>query len=148
MITPALLTTTMLQDLQHGAQVHTHGGRRLFADCQIVLAFYAKDDSHTGDKTAVRDAQQRICDHLNAKHEADNTRERKMFGCTTAALDEALKGMTSRDIAMYAMSTLSNAQELIHKRHNDSWYIGNEDANALRQLINIAKYAMDKAVPR
>jgi hypothetical protein len=86
--------------------------------------------------------------------------ERRMFGCTAAAIDEALAGKTPRDIAMYAMGTLSNAQELIRREEvdydrNDArggtvvWNVENHrDADTIRQLINIAKYAIDKAVPR
>lgn len=81
--------------------------------------------------------------------------ERQMFGCTAAAIDEVLARMSPRDIAMYAMGTLSNAQELIrhddvfsaHGRRDD-WHVSDRDANTIRQLMNIAKYAIDKAVPR
>lgn len=78
-------------------------------------------------------------------------RERAMFGCTAAAIDEALHGMEPRDIARYAMGTLSNAQELIrHDTISDDglWTVKEHDANTIRQLINVAKYAIDKAVPR
>jgi len=77
-------------------------------------------------------------------------RERRMFGCTTAAIDEALAGKSPRDIAMYAMGTLSNAQEYIHQRYDGEfgWSVADINANKIRQLVNIAKYAIDKAVPR
>jgi len=65
-------------------------------------------------------------------------RERAMFGCTEAAIDEALADMDSRDIAMYAMSVLSDAQETLQR----------SDANTVRQLMNVAKYAINKAAPR
>lgn len=71
---------------------------------------------------------------------ADEDHERAMFGCTAKTLDEALLGKSPRDIAMYAMSTLSNAQTYI--QHTS------RDANTVRQLMNIAKYAINKAVPR
>jgi hypothetical protein len=51
-------------------------------------------------------------------------RERSMFGCTAAALDEAL------------------AEDTVE------WTVSDHEANTIRQLINIAKYAIDKAVPR
>jgi hypothetical protein len=80
-------------------------------------------------------------------------RQRKMFGCTTAAIDEALARKDPRDIAMYAMSTLSNAQEMIQRKHDEDegtieWSVADRHANTIRQLMNIAKYAIDKAVPR
>lgn len=79
---------------------------------------------------------------------------RRMFGCTVEAIDESLVGMTPATIALYAMGTLSNAQEYICQRHESdfeaapSWYVADRDANTIRQLINIAKYAMTKVVPR
>lgn len=91
---------------------------------------------------------------------AQEDRERLMFGCTAAAIDEALAGKSPRDIAMYAMGTLSNAQELIRREEIDYdrtdarggtivWTVANHrDADTIRQLINIAKYATEKAVPR
>jgi hypothetical protein len=77
-------------------------------------------------------------------------RARSMFGCTATAIDEALTSKEPRDIAMYAMGTLSNAQEYIRCNNYEAieWSVADRDANALRQLINIAKYAIDKAVPR
>jgi hypothetical protein len=73
--------------------------------------------------------------------------ERKMFGCTAEAIDEALDGLSPRDVAMYAMGTLSNAQELI-QRGDDGWTVADRDTDTIRRLINVAKYALDKAVPR
>ena len=84
---------------------------------------------------------------------AQEDHERYMFGCTAAAIDEALAGKPPRDVAMYAMGTLSNAQELIRRVEHDEgelvWVVVNHrDANTIRQFINIAKYAVDKVVPR
>lgn len=83
---------------------------------------------------------------------AREDRERALFGCTAAAIDEALAGKDPRDIAMYAMGTLSNAQELFQRTQYDDtyveWTVPSRNANTIRQLINIAKYAIDKAVPR
>ena len=80
------------------------------------------------------------------------SREREMFGCTAAALDQALDGKEPRDIAMYAMGTLSNAQEWIQRSKYEGqveWSVPDgHRANTIRQLMNIAKYAIDKAVPR
>jgi len=77
---------------------------------------------------------------------------RAMFGCTAQAIDGALDGKDPRDIAMYAMGTLSNAQELIQRSEYEGqveWSVPNAHrANTIRQLMNIAKYAIDKAVPR
>jgi hypothetical protein len=76
---------------------------------------------------------------------------RKMFGCTAEAIDGALAGKSRRDVAMYALGTLSNAQELIRRRGYEGtpeWWVADRDANTIRQLINVAKYAVDKAVPR
>ena len=70
-----------------------------------------------------------------------------MYGCTIAAIDEAIDGMSPRDMMLYAMSTLANAQTLID-RADDGWILVSRDADTLRRLINVAKYAMDKAVPR
>lgn len=69
---------------------------------------------------------------------------RAMFGCTETAINEALAGKEPRDIAMYAMGTLSNAQEYIPR----SGAIADRHANTIRQLMNIAKHAINKAVPR
>lgn len=84
--------------------------------------------------------------------EAREDRERTMFGCTSAAIDEALDGKSPRDIAMYAMGTLSNAQELFQRTQYDEdyveWSVKGHDADTIRQFINVAKYAIDKAVPR
>lgn len=78
-------------------------------------------------------------------------RERSMFGCTAAVIDASLAGKDPRDIAMYAMGTLSNAQELIRREEFENkieWSVADRHANTIRQLMNIAKYAIDKAVPR
>lgn len=83
--------------------------------------------------------------------EARENRERSMFGCTAAAIDEALAGKSPRDVAMYAMGTLSNAQELIRRDVYEGeieYSVSDANANSIRQFINIAKYAIDKAVPR
>lgn len=82
------------------------------------------------------------------------SRERSMFGCTAAAIDEALDGKEPRDVAMYAMGTLSNAQEYIQRtpswsdESKSAWVVSDRHANTIRQLMNVAKYAIDKAVPR
>lgn len=81
----------------------------------------------------------------------DEARERAMFGCTTAAIDEVIAQCSEpRVIAMYAMGALSNAQELICHDGDEpfAWSVRRADANTIRQLMNIAKYAIDKAVPR
>ena len=70
--------------------------------------------------------------------------ERAMFGCTERAIDDALDGKEPRDVAMFAMSTLSDAQELIPGRGA----VSERDASTIRQRMNIAKYAINKAVPR
>lgn len=78
-------------------------------------------------------------------------RQRAMFGCTAAAIDEALDGKSPRDVAMYAMGTLSNAQELFQRTEYEGdieWTVPGRHANTIRQLMNVAKYAIDKAVPR
>jgi hypothetical protein len=72
---------------------------------------------------------------------------RAMFGCTEQALDAALCDKDPRDIAMYAMSTLSNAQELLQGGRVE-WSVPTHFANSIRQLLNVAKYAIDRAVPR
>jgi hypothetical protein len=84
--------------------------------------------------------------NLEDEKGAREERERAMFGCTAAVIDACLAGKEPRDIAMYAMGTLSNAQEIIHNSGGGA--VGSHDADAIRQLMNIAKYAMDKAVPR
>jgi hypothetical protein len=70
-----------------------------------------------------------------------------MFGCTEQSLDETLRGKDPRDIAMYAMSTLSNAQELLQGGRVE-WSLPTPFTDTIRQLLNIAKYAINKAVPR
>lgn len=71
-------------------------------------------------------------------------RARVMFGCTASAIDQALAGKCSRDVVMYAMGMLSDAQELISGKAA----VSARDANTIRQRINIAKYAINTAVPR
>lgn len=74
--------------------------------------------------------------------------ERGMFGCAAASIDEALaRCREPRDVAMFAMGVLSDAQELI-LRGRDGWYVAPRDADTIRQRMNVAKYAIDKAVPR
>lgn len=82
--------------------------------------------------------------------EAQKDRQRDMFGLTTNQLDEVLQGKSRRDVAMYAMGTLSNAQEYIRQRHDGEygWTVAEIHANTIRRLINVAKYAIDKAAPR
>ena len=78
-------------------------------------------------------------------------RERRMFGCTAASIDEALAGKTSRDIAIYAIGTLSNAQDLFQPLTFDrdvEWTVPSRHVDTIRQFINVAKYAIDKAIPR
>jgi hypothetical protein len=67
-----------------------------------------------------------------------------MFGCTAAAIDEALANKEPRDVAMFAIGALSDAQEIIPGRGA----VSERDANTIRQRVNIAKYAINKAVPR
>jgi hypothetical protein len=74
-------------------------------------------------------------------------RECAMFGCTAHRIDELLKDKSPRDIAMFAMSTLSDAQEYI-RREDVGFSVADRHADLIRQLINVAKYAIDKAVPR
>jgi hypothetical protein len=68
------------------------------------------------------------------------------------ALDRAIGSKDPRDITMYAMDTLSNAQELIQRTEHDGqteWKVTTAfAANTIRQHMNIAKYAIDRAVPR
>jgi hypothetical protein len=83
--------------------------------------------------------------------EEQKDRQGLMFGLTTDQLDEVFRGKNARDVAMYALGTLSNAQELIRRDVYEGtveWSVGDRDANTIRQLINVAKYAIDKAVPR
>lgn len=71
-----------------------------------------------------------------------DTLAREMFGCTSQSIDEALRGKAPRDITRYVMGLLSYVQELTQ------WEVPNEHlAVMIRQLMNIAKYAIDKAVP-
>ena len=89
-------------------------------------------------KSAVKD----LADSPTAEQE---DRERGMFGCTAAAIDEGLaRCREPRDVAMFAMGTLSDAQELIP----DRGAVSERDANTIRMRINIAKYAINMAVPR
>jgi hypothetical protein len=88
-----------------------------------------------------------VCESKLEEFVASLHRERAMFGCTAEAIDEALDGKSARDVALYAIGTLSNAQELI-RRCDDGWAVTDRDADTIRRLINVAKYAMDKAVPR
>lgn len=85
--------------------------------------------------------------------EVQKDRQRRMLGLTTDQVDEVLAGKTRRDVAMYAMGTLSNAQELMRRVVDEeegtvSYSVSDANANAIRQLMNVAKYAIDKAVPR
>ena len=104
---------------------------------------------NVADILAAIDGWLRVAQKLDQK---DQDREREMFGCTEAAIDEALAGKEPRDIAMYAMGALSNAQELIQRSEYEGevdWSVSNSHrANTIRQLMNVAKYAINKAVPR
>ena len=85
--------------------------------------------------------------------EEQKDRQRRMLGLTTDQVDEVLAGKTRRDVAMYAMGTLSNAQELMRRVVDEeegtvSYSVSDANANSIRQLMNVAKYAIDKAVPR
>lgn len=71
-------------------------------------------------------------------------RERAMFGCTESAINDALDGKEPRDVAMFAMGALSDAQELIA----DRGAVSERDASTIRQRLNIAKHAINMAVPR
>jgi hypothetical protein len=66
-----------------------------------------------------------------------------MYGCTEASIDQALTGKEPRDIAMYAMSVLSDAQEQLREVP-----VSDRATDTARMLMNVAKYAIDKAVPR
>jgi hypothetical protein len=156
MIKSEMLTDEMVHDLSMQIQARFERGtetvadRLLYRDCQGALGIYC---SESNDKQGAR---RRICDHLNtitrsaseldpashydARKEIREDRQRAMFGCTSVAIDEALGGMSPRDIVIYAMGTLSNAQELMA--------VTDHDADTIRRLLNIAKYAIDKAVPR
>ena len=70
--------------------------------------------------------------------------EREMFGFTASSIAAALVYKEPRAIARYAINALSNAQELIQRDRP----LGIYDANTIRQLMNLTKYAIDKAVPR
>jgi hypothetical protein len=89
---------------------------------------------------------------MNTNTNTQEDREHAMFGCTEAAIDEALADMDPRDIAMYAMSVLSDAQEMIQRSEYAGlveWSVANSHrANTIRQLMNVAKYAINKAAPR
>lgn len=83
--------------------------------------------------------------------EAQKDHQRRMFGLTTDQLDDVFQGKSARDVAMYAMGTLSNAQEMIRRDEYEGeieYSVSDANANSIRQFINIAKYAIDKAVPR
>lgn len=70
-----------------------------------------------------------------------------MFGCTEQALDAALRDKDPRDIAMYAMAILSNAQGMLQEGRIE-WSVPAHYINTIRQHMNIAKYAIDRTVPR
>ena len=95
-------------------------------------------------KSAVKElADEPTADRDNEPTADRDNIERAMFGCASKAIDQALARKDPRDIAMYAMTTLSDAQELIGRGA-----VSERDANTIRQRMNIAKYAIDKAVPR
>lgn len=76
---------------------------------------------------------------------------REMFGRSAQSIDTILQGKDPRDIAMFAMGVLSDAQGLFQRLESGGcvqWSVPPDQANTIRQLMNIAKYAMDKAVPR
>ena len=78
-------------------------------------------------------------------------RECEMFGCAARRLDEVLASKDPRGIAMFATGTLSDAQALIRREEygdDVEWTVADRHANNIRQRINVAKYAIDKAVPR
>lgn len=75
---------------------------------------------------------------------AHESAERAMFGCTTAQIDASLVNQEPRDLAMYAMGLLSDAQELLRRAETTNA----QASNSLRQQLNVAKYVINKAVPR
>ena len=115
---------------------------RLHVECPIC----GRIETHTHpDEEDEKDIQK------DAQRQSKEDREREMFGCTEAAIDQALEGKEPRDVAMFAMGTLSNAQELIQCSKYEGqveWSVADRNANTIRQLMNVAKYAIDKAVPR
>jgi hypothetical protein len=120
--------------------------------CTVALG----EDGYEGDLISpegiverIKAARARCADAWNARS-FNERNERLMFGCTTVAIDENLAGKAPRDIAMIAMSILSDAQEFIHCREHEGpgWTVADRDANTIRQFINVAKYVIDKAVPR
>lgn len=73
----------------------------------------------------------------------------EMFGCRASAIDQALAGRSPRGLVQYALSTLSNAQDLIRREGAGEWAVTTSfAANTIRQFMNIAKYALDRAVPQ
>ena len=58
----------------------------------------------------------------------------KMFGCETAAIDEAMNRYNGQETMMLAMSILSDAQHVM--AHGDD--------ETARQFINRAKYVISK----
>jgi hypothetical protein len=92
-------------------------------------------------------------DHPETSNERRIREEREcaMFGTTAARLDQVLAGASPRDIAVYARDMLSSALKLIRSEEHEGnveWSIADRHAGTIRQLINVARYAVDKAVPR
>ena len=145
-----IAASPLLALVRRGYLTHCYGSEggvagRLSEQSRAKLA-----DALKGQPVKTDEAPSRQDETPSAREKRED-RERSMFGCTAAAIDGVLHGMEPRDVARYAMGTLSNAQEMFRRREYEDgveWSVDPSNANAIRQLMNVAKYAIDKAVPR
>ena len=140
-VTAATVTVADLQELR--ASVGAESPLTAEID-QLTLTVFRGSDAEAVLAARARCAEL-VSDH---RREARESRERAMFGCTEAVIDAAIVGKDPRDTAMYAMSVLSDAQELI-RPSSHGWSVASDrDVDTVRKLINVAKYVISKAVPR
>ena len=110
------------------------------------------DDAIAAANAALRDKERKTDNRIELEKARNEDHERRVFGCTAAQIDEALAGKDPRDVAMYATGVLSDAQELIASFEDlprPEWtFDTRHKMQTIRQLMNVAKYTINKAVPR
>ncbi len=147
-------------DMQPAMKIEPYAAWRELRDLVATYLESSDDARRAHELLAALEPPQSRAVFVTSPTPAQEDRECAMFGCTAATIDEALRDTTGRnksprDVAMYAMSVLSDAQELIRRYEVSSvhgtrveWTVTPRDADTIRRLLNVAKYTIDKAVPR
>ena len=127
----------------HSVERHAYNG---CADCGCGVLWTEHPDRDLDMSQAALDARAFRLNKVLYLSKVD--REHAVYGCLAEDIDKALEGKEPRDIAQYALERLSDALALIRPSPYAGCTVANHDADELREFINIAKYAIDKAVPR